>query len=288
MNTPDPLSSAHRFTHEAMNTTFTLRFTGMDLVTAKGMARECCDLIDFLETRLSLFREGSDVSRINHLKAGEVLYLSESCHQCLLLALEAHSYTRGLFDITLGSHIEHRKTGEAGPVPSLTGKLSVHPDTHAITCEEPGRKIDLGGIGKGFALDQMKQLLSEWGAEGALLAAGASSILAMGPHQWPVDLKGRGNTRHIFLHEQSLSASGTAMQGNHIVHPDGPDGMPATPCEHIWVTAPTATSAEIWSTALMLIAPSEIRSFLTNNMEVDSVHTDHDGILETIIEARTP
>ena len=60
----------------------------------------------------------------------------------------------------------------------------------AITCEEPGREIDLGGIGKGFALDQLKQLLTEWDADDALLAAGASSLLAFGPSAWPVDLTG--------------------------------------------------------------------------------------------------
>lgn len=283
MNTSGPLSEAHRFTHEAMNTTFALHFHGINKKTAQGMARECCDLIDFIETRLSLFIDGSDVSRINHLQAGETLYLSEPGHECLMLALEAHAYTKGLFDVTIGSHIEHRKSGDSGPIPPLAGKLTLHPDTPAITCEQPGRKIDLGGIGKGFALDQMKQLLTEWGAESALLTAGASSIVAFGEQQWPVDLTGSNGNMRIFLKNQSLSASGIDIQGNHIVHPAGSDGMPTTPSERIWVTAATATSAEIWSTTLMLIDPEEIRDFLINSNELDAVYSDHKGKLEKLL-----
>ena len=65
MKTPGPLPDARHFSHEAMNTTFSLRLRGVNEETARGMARECFDQIDLLETRLSRFIEGSDVSRIN-------------------------------------------------------------------------------------------------------------------------------------------------------------------------------------------------------------------------------
>ena len=174
MTSPPP---AHLFTHEAMNTTFSLRICEPDQPIAAGMARECFEQLDLLESRLSRFIDGSDVSRINTLPAGETLYLSESTHQCLLAALDAYARTGGLFDITLGSRIAHQKSGDTGVIPPLVGRLTIHPDVAAVTCETPGREIDLGGIGKGFALDQLKQLLIDWGAEGGLLAAGASSLL---------------------------------------------------------------------------------------------------------------
>ena len=169
-----------------------------------------------------------------------------------------------------------------GPPPPVAGRLIIHPDIAAITCEEPGREIDLGGIGKGFALDQLKQLLVDWDAGDFLLGAGASSLLAFGPAEWPVELAGDRESSRIALRNQSLSVSGTGIQGSHIVHPAGPGAMPASACSRIWVTAATAALAEIWSTALMLVDPEEIADFIAANEDITSVHIDCAGRIQTI------
>jgi len=265
------------FTHEAMNTTFSLRLCGMDEKTAAGVARECYERLDLLENRLSRFAEGGDVMRINHLAAGDTLYVSEDCHLCLLLALDAYSLTDGLFDITLGARIAHQKARADCPLPPLTGRFIIHPDIAAITCVEPGREIDLGGIGKGFALDQLKLLLLDWEVPGALLAAGASSLLAFGPDEWPVDLTDDAASLRIGLRDEALSASGTVIQGSHIVHPAGPDAMPSHPPTRVWVTATTAALAEIWSTTFMLINPEEIPAFIAGSSGITSVHAASGG-----------
>lgn len=283
MKAPDPISSAHHFTHDAMNTTFSMRIHGVEHEAARGMAGECRDQLDYLEARLSRFIEGSDVSRINRLRAGETLYLSEPCHQCLLLALQGHASTGGLFDITLGTQIAHLKSGESAAAPPITGRLTLHPDIAAITCDEPGREIDLGGIAKGFALDQLKQLLTEWDAPGALLAAGASSLLAFGPHAWPIDLTGEREVAHILLTNQSLSASGTSTQGNHILHPGGSDSMPVRPSTRVWVLAETAALAEIWSTALMLVSPEKIAETIMERDDIVAVYAERDEGVVTLI-----
>ncbi len=279
MTSPPP---AHLFTHEAMNTTFSLRICEPSQAVAAGMARECFEQLDFLESRLSRFIEGSDISRINALHAGETLYLSESTHQCLLAALDACARTGGLFDITLGSRIAHQKSGDSGAIPALAGRLTIHPDVAAVTCESPGREFDLGGIGKGFALDQLRRLLVDWGADGGLLAAGASSLLAFGPHAWPVDLTGDSESLRIALANQSLSASGSGIQGSHIVHPEGPQAMPASPCRRVWVTAPTAALAEIWSTALMLIEPDEIADLIAGDETLAAIYMDREGSVKSV------
>jgi len=283
MKTPVPLPDARYFAHEAMHTTFSLRILGMNESTARGIARECFEQINLLESRLSRYAEGSDVSRINCMTAGETLYLSETCHQCLLLALDAAANTHGLFDITLGTRIEHRKSGSSDPEPPLMGRLTIHPDVPAITCDEPGREIDLGGIGKGFALDQIKLLLTDWGVENALLTAGASSLMAIGPQSWPIDLTGDAGFLRLELINQSISASGTGIQGSHIIHPWGPEAMPVHLSRRIWVTGATAALAEIWSTALMLIDVEEIPDILAGNQDVTSVHADRGGSIEIIL-----
>ena len=267
--TPVPLGDARFFAHEAMKTTFTLRFLGLDEASAKSMARECFELIDRLESRLSRFIEGSEIWRVNHLQAGETLYLSDECHRCLIAALDAWSATGGLFDVTLGRRIEHAKTGEPGEAPAIAGRLIVHPDVPAVTCEEPGRVIDLGGIGKGFALDEAAALLADWDAGCVLLAAGASSMRAIGGEVWPVDLAGGSASLRIGLCNESLSASGSVIQGNHIIHPGGGEFMPENPCARVWVLAENAALAEVWSTAMMLVSSGEMPGWLA---EVPAMH----------------
>jgi len=280
MNPDASLPDAHLFSHDAMNTTFCLRIIAASEEVARGMARECIEHLDYLENRLSRFIDGSDVSRINRLQAGETLYLSEPCHACLRLALDAHARTGGLFDVTLGSRIAHRKTGIPGPFPPLAGNLTLHPDVPAITCEEPGREIDLGGIGKGFALDQLQALLLDWGAEGALLASGASTLLAFGPASWPVDLTGDHDVKRIRLANQALGASGTGIQGNHIVDPRETGEPFQLSWTRVWVTAATAAQADAWSTAVMLMNPEELAAFLTQDEVAQAVYVDRGAKVE--------
>ena len=119
------LPDAHHFEHEAMKTTFSLRILGGSAETARGMALECFALIDSIENRLSRYVDGSDVSQINGMQAGETLYLSEPCHECMRIALDVYARTGGLFDITQGRRIEHRKSEEDGPPPPIGGQLTL-------------------------------------------------------------------------------------------------------------------------------------------------------------------
>jgi FAD:protein FMN transferase len=282
MKSPAPLPDARYFSHEAMRTTFTLRLRDVDETTARGIARLCFERIDLLESQLSRYAEGGDVWRINHLAAGETLYLSEACHRCLMFAIEAGARTGGLFDITLGTRIEHRKSRADGPPPPLTGVLTLHPDVAAITCGEPGREIDLGGVGKGFALDEIRGLLEEWEVTDALVAAGASSLLAMGPQSWPVDLAGGDSPLRVGLANRALSASGTGIQGAHIVHPQVTDGEEYLPSSRIWVMAESAALAEVWSTALMMVDPDLIPDFISGESGIAAVYAEQDGVIRTL------
>ena len=278
MKTDAPLPDARFFTNEAMRTVFSLRFPDVDEIQARGIARLCFEQIDLLESRLNRHLEGSEIWRINHMEAGETLYLSDACHRCLLLALEAGARTGGLFDITLGKRIEHAKSGSAGELPPLAGRLSLHPDVVAITCEEPGRELDLGGIGKGFALDELRALLDEWSVNDALVAAGASSMLAVGSRGWPVDLIGDRSTHRVVLKNQALSASGTGIQGSHIVRPEGlGDECEDLPCKRVWVMAESAALAEVWSTALMMVAPEWIEEMIAGEGGLTAVYVEKDG-----------
>jgi len=269
MNESPRIPAHHLFHHDAMMTTFYLRLCerdGQDESFLASLACECFHKIDELEGKLSRYHHGGDVSRINEMQAGETLCISEECHECLLVAMEACIYTGGLFDPTLGAMIEHRKTGGSGALPESCGQLVVSPDSPRVFCESVGKIIDLGGIGKGFALDQIAEFLRGWEIEGALLSSGASTHLALGDQPWPIDLGCGGDERIVELKNEALSASGTEIQGCHILHPQEwrlGEGAGLLKSEEeprtVWASSDSAAFADAWSTALMLMTDDEVK-----------------------------
>ncbi len=244
-------------THPAMNTLFTLRLGLSDGEKASAVAGECFRQLEELESLLSRYREDSDISAINNLSAGSSLLLHEETWNCLKLALEVHGRTGGLFDITLGALTDPERSGNSV---ELRGCLQLNPERPEIICVEAGRQLDLGGIGKGRALDRMAGTLHELGVGEALLSAGASTHLAMGRTVWPVELKATAGTRIVMLPGgSSLSASGTGIQGDHIVHPlrDAAQFPKRT-----WAVASMAAFSDAFSTACFLARDEERRTFL--------------------------
>jgi FAD:protein FMN transferase len=252
------MSATHTFNHEAMKTTFTLRIRNDDPKLAKDVAHASIELIDEIENTLSRYIEGSDIYRVNHMQAEQSLLLSDTCYDCLRIALDAHQQTGGLFDITLGHQIEHQKKKLDGPAPELCGQLMVDPDRPAIHCRAPGREIDLGGIGKGYALDRIKALMQEWGITEALLSAGGSTQLAFGPKAWSIELTGNHSTQTIELQNKALSASGIGIQGSHIVSPRSEKAGYIH--SRIWLIDETAAYADAWSTTAMLLDAEELQA----------------------------
>ncbi len=248
-------------TCEAMYTTFTLRLDCPDMSRAEEAASACINQMEGLESDLSRFRHDSDVSRINNLGAGEQLLVSENTYACLRQAFALQAITGGLFDVTLGACTRpdgHRPDIAAAPG---AGQLELAPDRPLVTCIAPGRQIDLGGIGKGFALDQLAKTLESYRIDSALLCAGASTMLARGRHSWPIALTGNGTTKTIELQGRALSASGIGIQGAHVVHPDHPDKQPHYRFERVWLITEGAATADACSTACLLMNDDEIATF---------------------------
>jgi thiamine biosynthesis lipoprotein len=252
-------NTVHHFDHQAMNTIFSLRINHPDRSHSLLAAGACFRGLDLLEACLSRYRDDSDISRINAMEQGDTLFIQEETYSCLQLAIQAGCQTGGLFDITLGAQIEHRKREEEGPPPPVRGKISLAPDRPMVICEEPGRQLDLGGIGKGFGLDRMAGTLQEHGIDSALLSCSGSTLLAFGPESWPVVLRGDHDQRPLELCQQALSASGTGFQGAHVLHPE--DRNHAYRFARVWVVAQRAAVADAFSTACLVMSEEELQEF---------------------------
>jgi thiamine biosynthesis lipoprotein len=246
-----PVRSIHR---EAMNTVFTIRLPSADLAEAERLTGECFLLLETLEALLSRFRPDSDISRINRLNAGESLWVDERTARCLRLAIEASQLTEGLFDATLSP---------AAAQTERPGQLRLAEDGPRVFCEAAGRQIDLGGIGKGFALDEMAAVLKDLEVPYALLSAGASTHLAFGNSSWKICLDPEAEASEYLLQEEAISSSGTAQQGCHILHPD--TGMaPSYHFSRVWLATGCAALADAFSTAALLMDADEINAFVAS------------------------
>lgn len=248
----------HIIKHEAMKTCFTFRIVEPDKALAARVASACIAQIESLESKLSRYYPGSDIHRINQLSAGESLFLSDETYECLRIAFDVYQETGGYFDITLGRKIEHIKSKEPGALPCLEGQLMLDPNRPEIHCVEAGRELDLGGIGKGFALDKVKEAMEETGIESALLSAGASTHLAFGEKTWAIELTGCQERDSYQLHKEAISASGTDIQGCHLISPFNEDET--YHATRLWVVESTGAQADAWSTAAMLLPKDALKA----------------------------
>ena len=260
---PRELGDIRRFSHEAMATVFEVYAVHPDERYAAQAAQAAFDLADRLERELSRFLSNSDITRVNHLAAGESVQVSPSTLECLVIARHMFDLTGGAFDISIGTGL-----------PSL----ELNPDDFLVHATTSGVQVDLGGIGKGYAVDLMAELLEEWSVEVALVHGGFSSVLALAPPAgqdgWPLTLSDPGAPTRVLARlsarQAALSASGL-RKGDHIMDPrtgDAAHDRIAT-----WVALPrpriaapvedaprvaAAAVADALTTAFMLLSKDEI------------------------------
>ena len=250
--------SLWRYASDAMKTTFRLFVPGGDRARVDSAVSEALQKLEELEGVLSRYAPGSDISRINAMGAGETLFLSDECDRCLRLAIEASAATGGRFDPGVGTMIDAVKSGSKA-AGTLRGVVSLDEYRPLVKCLEAGRVLDLGAIGKGFALERMGEILAAHGIGDALLTSGASTILAMGSMDWPIDIPHSAGARRLFLRDSALAASGNLQQGAHIVNPE--NGTAAQTFENVWVIHPRAPWADAFSTACFTMTPEDIAEF---------------------------
>jgi thiamine biosynthesis lipoprotein len=229
------LGQVRRFSHEAMATTFEVHAVHPDARYAAQASRAAFDLVDRLELELSRFRPNSDVTRVNHLSAGERTRVGPSTLECLLIARHVFDLTGGAFDVSIGTGL-----------PSLV----CDPDEVTVGTTAAGVRLDLGGMGKGYAVDLMSELLEEWGVTQALVHGGFSSVLALDPPPgldgWPLTLRDPSVPSRVLARlaarQLALGASGV-RKGDHIVHPGS--GRPVRARLAAWaaVSRPAPTTA---------------------------------------------
>ena len=300
--------------HSAMATEFVFHLGGHEPAYLRQAATEAFALIDRLEAQLSFYRESSDVTRINRSPAGAEVPVSPDILACLALAAEAARLTGGAFDAFTGRAslaaknqqvplyladapgpaerdialarsgrrpcLPFPSTPQAGtPVTTPEGDapgpaVSLHPEAGIVRKLRSGPWLDLGAIGKGFALDQAAALLAEWDITTGCLIAGGSSLRGLGGPGWSLEID-QAKAPLPLTGAFCLGASGFLFQPGHII-----DSRP-TPVNsattRALVLAPSAALADALSTAAMLLTPEQLARLTHDQPGVASLVVDTIG-----------
>ena len=278
--------TVRHFTHRAMATTWDIFLRGGDATDAEDAAQSSFREIDQLEAELSRFRPDSDIGRLNRLPAGTTTRVGTAAMDCLLLARDVHAATAGAFDATIGPLHQCWLTPDGSPrrpekreideAAARTGMhhLIIDPENLRLGTRTEGVTVDLGGIGKGYALDQAAaRLHALFGFHDFLLNAGDSTVLASGPGPdgigWPIRAGQSG--RLIHLRDESMSGSGTSVKGNHIIDPRTRRPAKVSRRDHVWVRAALASVSDAFSTAFLVLSPADARQVCARHPDIQMV-----------------
>jgi FAD:protein FMN transferase len=259
-----------------------------------AVATDALNQIDRLEAQLSVFKESSEVSRINGQAATEAIRVEDSLFDLLNLCKKLQRETDGAFDITAGPLTRCwgflKREGRVPSAAEIEGarflvssdNLLLDDQSRTIRFLRPGMEINLGSIGKGYALDRVAASI-RGRIRTALLNAGASSICAIGAggagqSGWVVGLRHPRNKdqrmMQLRITDCALSTSGSEEQffeheGNrygHIIDPRS--GRPAGSVTSVTVVAGSTAISDALATAFYVGGRELAERFCTSHKDV--------------------
>ena len=238
-------------------------------------AKAALDEIDRIEGRLTVFRQTSALAGINRRARTKPVVADEDLFGLLQTCGTLHAQTDGAFDITTTPLSRCwgflRREGRLPPAEEITAAracvgmdhVELDAEQHTVRFRRDGLELNLGGVGKGHALDRVGALLRGRGVEHALVSAAGSSVLAIGGRagDWSIDVGSRHLGRRLGRLRLTDGALGTSGAGMQFVEVDGKryghvldprTGWPASGTLGATVITRSAAAADALSTAFLV------------------------------------
>jgi thiamine biosynthesis lipoprotein len=296
----DPTSQPYliELSRSAMACQFEVYLNAGQYPQANEAAIEALDLVDTLEQQMTVYRDSSEIMEINRRGAEAWVEVEPRLFDLLVRAVQFYRETNGAFDITAGPLSKvwgfYRRAGAIPQPQDLTAalervgsdKLEFDHERHAVRLSMPGVELNLGAIGKGYALDRCAEIMLLAGVDDFLWHGGQSSVLGRGSRAarrvedegWMVGVRHplRLDRRlaELRLRGRALGTSGSGTQFfryqgkryGHILDPR--TGQPAEGVLSVTVMAPQAAMADALSTAFYTLGPEAALDYCESRPEI--------------------
>jgi thiamine biosynthesis lipoprotein len=259
---------------DAMGSTYSIAVYGDDRIKMEAAVDAAFDEVRQLDDLLSNYKPDSEWSQVNRYAAERPVKVSPELFRLLSACLEYSRAGAGAFDITVGplmkvwgfykgsGHLPHRAEIQTAMANVGYRHILLDPATQTVRFDRPGVEMDPGGIGKGYAVDRMVDVLRQRGVRIALVAGSGSSIYGMGtppddPKGWRTEIKdpwaASRSLAEVYLKDMSMSTSGSyekffRAEGRTYAHIMDPrTGYPAQGSVSVSVVAPRTIDSEAWA-----------------------------------------
>ena len=252
-----------------------------------------------IDRDMSTYKPESEVSRVNRDAATAPMVISPALFGLLSTALEFSRITGGAFDITYASvgfmydFHSHKKPTDA-EIQSALPAVNYHhvvldAQNSTVFFTQPGVRIDLGGIGKGYAVDRGIEILKSLGVDHALVTAGGDSRI-IGDRfgkPWIVGIRHPDDKNRVIakipLVDTAMSTSGDyeryfdedGVRYHHIIDPR--TGKSASKVRSATILASTATRTDGLSKTAFVLGADEAMKIYNALDDVDAILVTPDG-----------
>lgn len=301
-NAPTPPSDCYavHISRKAMACEFEVILNSGQYATGTEISLDALDLVEELESQLSYFRPDSEISEINRSAAEEPVHVEQRLFLLLQAADKIYRDTGGAFDLTATplwkawgfARGEGRLPSQEEIAKALEtvggSQIEMDADCRTVRFRKPGIELNLGSIGKGYAVDRVAELLDADDINDYLIQGGQSSVMAKGtrlsgsePDGWLVGLGHplRPGTRlgYVRVRNRALGTSGSASQFfrhkgrrySHIVDPR--TGRPSEGVLSATVLAPQAATADALATSFFVLGPEKTADYCQSHPELATI-----------------
>ena len=250
-----------------------------------------------LDRLMSVWKEGSDVTRVNAAAGRAPVRVSAETLEVLTVARQASDWTDGKFDVTFGalSGLWKFDQDQDGTIPSRAAvaarlpdvdytALDIDPAAGTAFLRRPGMRVHLGGVGKGYAMDRSAAILRARGFNDFMIQSGGDLFVSgrRGDRSWRLGIRDpRGPAERSFaaldLTDGTFSTSGDyerffikdGVRYHHILDPDL--GEPARLCRSVTIVARTGVLADVLSTGVFVLGPDKGMALIERLPDVEGV-----------------